>query len=281
MLVSAVHQHESAIGIHMSPPSLPPIPPLWVVTEHQIELPELHQQLLTGYLFCIWYCICFSATLNSSHLLLPLLSFNFLTALNIALNYIHKCLGVLNNFWEDQSVWHKKVCEPLSWKEALDQKSGDFSSGQDFVVWPLACHLSSLTGISSFVTANNDPGLHILKKGKVILCERLWKIVSHSDLRESNSHPGKLILEENVRMRLVARSWPSCSAFKCLHGKKSSRLFFLLTVPVYIFFLLFLNHFTVLLVKKGFVFLISQSSAVRSGAVSCGNHLLCDFRKVT
>ena len=34
---SAMHQHESAMDVHTSPPS---IPPLWVVTEHQFELPE-------------------------------------------------------------------------------------------------------------------------------------------------------------------------------------------------------------------------------------------------
>lgn len=93
--------------------------------------------------------------------------------------------------------WHQKVCEPLSWKEALDQKSGDLSSSQNFVVWPLPCHLSS--DISSFVNANNYPGLHTLKKGKVILCERLWKIMSCSNLREFNSYPAKLMLEENVK----------------------------------------------------------------------------------
>lgn len=32
-LVSAIHQHESAIGIHVSPPTCTPIPPLWVVPE--------------------------------------------------------------------------------------------------------------------------------------------------------------------------------------------------------------------------------------------------------
>ena len=46
VLVSAIHQHESAIGMHVSLPpwtSLPPhIPPLLVVTEHQTELPVLY-----------------------------------------------------------------------------------------------------------------------------------------------------------------------------------------------------------------------------------------------
>ena len=46
VLVSAIHPHESAIGIHMSSPScnslpLPsPIPPLQVVTERKFEFPE-------------------------------------------------------------------------------------------------------------------------------------------------------------------------------------------------------------------------------------------------
>ena len=41
VLVSAIHQHESAIGIHGSPPTppLPPSPALWVVPEPLSELP--------------------------------------------------------------------------------------------------------------------------------------------------------------------------------------------------------------------------------------------------
>ena len=45
LLASAIHQHESATGIHMSPPSwiLPtpishPTPALWDVTQHWVEL---------------------------------------------------------------------------------------------------------------------------------------------------------------------------------------------------------------------------------------------------
>ena len=46
-VVSAIHHHESAISIHMSPPSLtlPPTPttsPLCVVPEHRAELPVLY-----------------------------------------------------------------------------------------------------------------------------------------------------------------------------------------------------------------------------------------------
>ena len=33
VLVSAIHQYESAIGVHMSPPSWTSFPPLYVVTE--------------------------------------------------------------------------------------------------------------------------------------------------------------------------------------------------------------------------------------------------------
>ena len=51
MLVSAKHQHESAIGIYiyplpLEPPShsTPPIPPLWVVTEPQLEFLGSHSK---------------------------------------------------------------------------------------------------------------------------------------------------------------------------------------------------------------------------------------------
>ena len=51
-------QHESAIGLHMFPPSwtslpaLHPILPHYVVTEHQAELCVI-QQIAAGYLFYI------------------------------------------------------------------------------------------------------------------------------------------------------------------------------------------------------------------------------------
>ena len=45
LLVSAAKQHKPAKIIHLSPPSWasspPPIPPLWVITEHQAGLPVL------------------------------------------------------------------------------------------------------------------------------------------------------------------------------------------------------------------------------------------------
>ena len=57
-----IHQHESAIDIHMSLPPTPSHPlghhrvPVWV--------PWVIQQIPTGYLFHIWWCICFHATLS-------------------------------------------------------------------------------------------------------------------------------------------------------------------------------------------------------------------------
>ena len=65
-MVSAIHQHESATGIHMFPPSTSlPIPPLSLVTEHQLWVPCVIQQIPTGYLLYIWQWICFSATLSN------------------------------------------------------------------------------------------------------------------------------------------------------------------------------------------------------------------------
>ena len=76
MLVSAISQHESAIGIHISSPSWISFPP----PSHPTPLgchralgwaPCIIQRLPTGCLFYRWYCKCFSATLNLSHPPLP------------------------------------------------------------------------------------------------------------------------------------------------------------------------------------------------------------------
>ena len=45
MLVSPVQQCKSAIIVCVSPPSPPPIPPFWVITEHQARLPVLYSNL--------------------------------------------------------------------------------------------------------------------------------------------------------------------------------------------------------------------------------------------
>ena len=50
VLVSAVQQYESAICVHMSPPSLP------------CPSSQTTEQLLTGYVFYTWECLYFSAT---------------------------------------------------------------------------------------------------------------------------------------------------------------------------------------------------------------------------
>ena len=54
------------------PPTSHPIPPLWVIAEHQVELPVLYSNFLLSVLqmvMCVFQCY----TLNSSHPLFPLL----------------------------------------------------------------------------------------------------------------------------------------------------------------------------------------------------------------
>ena len=58
MLVSAIYQHESAIGIRVSllnlPPTTHPTPPHRGVTEHLIGAPCVIWHLPTGWLFHTW-----------------------------------------------------------------------------------------------------------------------------------------------------------------------------------------------------------------------------------
>ena len=66
MLVSAIHQHESAIGsLPLEPPShLPLLPTPLGCCRVPVWVPWVIQQISIGYLFYIWYCLCFHATLS-------------------------------------------------------------------------------------------------------------------------------------------------------------------------------------------------------------------------
>ena len=74
----AIHQHESATGVHMfpiltPPPTSLPIPSLWVIPVHQPQASCILHQTWTGDSFLIWYYTCFNAilpnhpTLSLSH----------------------------------------------------------------------------------------------------------------------------------------------------------------------------------------------------------------------
>ena len=61
----AIHQHESATGIHVfpilnPPPSSLPIPSLRVVSVHQPQASSIMHGTWTGNSFLIWYYTCFS-----------------------------------------------------------------------------------------------------------------------------------------------------------------------------------------------------------------------------
>ena len=75
MLVSAIHQHESALGIHMSPPSwtshLSLLPTLLGCHRALVWAPWVIQKVPSGYRFYMRWCICFHVASS----IRPILSF--------------------------------------------------------------------------------------------------------------------------------------------------------------------------------------------------------------
>ena len=74
----AIHQHESAMGVHVfpilnPPPTSLPVPSLWVIPVHQPQASSIVHWTWTGDSFLIWFYTCFNAilpnhpTLSLSH----------------------------------------------------------------------------------------------------------------------------------------------------------------------------------------------------------------------
>ena len=142
----AIHQHESATGVHMfpilnPPPTSVPVPSLWVVPVHQPQASSIVHQTWTGDSFHIWYYTYFNAILPNH----PTLSVSHRVSLKIWLNFKHPfsnpckvkqksyqnytCLSILIIYLKEHEIWPKdetkKVIQKLIalWEESALQLS--------------------------------------------------------------------------------------------------------------------------------------------------------------
>ena len=86
----AIHQHESATGVHMfpilnPPPTSLPVPSLWVIPVHQPQASCIMHRSWTGYSFHIWYYTCFNAVLPNH----PTLSLSH----RVQKNFLYICVS--------------------------------------------------------------------------------------------------------------------------------------------------------------------------------------------
>ena len=101
----AIHWHESATDVHVSPilnttPTSLPIPSLWVIPVHQPQASCVLHRTWTGDSFLIWYYTCFNAILpNHPPPPSPTESKRlFYTSVSLLLSHIQGCHYHLSKF---------------------------------------------------------------------------------------------------------------------------------------------------------------------------------------
>ena len=99
----AIHQHASAMGVHVfpilnTPPTSLPMPSLWVIPVHQPQASCILHRTWTGDWFLIWYYTCFNAILPNHPPLSHRVQKTVYTSVSLLLSRIQGCRYHLSKF---------------------------------------------------------------------------------------------------------------------------------------------------------------------------------------